>query len=91
MKNAFNCQKHDREAAARSGCSRKTAKVEALYYDLDSQSVGGQFSPLINPAAPNSIAIVNGATTTFNYQGVIAHVGVNYQFDWRSMPVDARF
>ncbi|MBU6528141.1 hypothetical protein OGR47_14335 [Methylocystis sp. MJC1] len=46
---------------------------------------------LINPAAPNSIAIVNGATTTFNYLGVIACVGVNYHFDWRSMPVVARF
>lgn len=68
-----------------------SAKVEALYYDLGSQSVGGQFSPLINPAAPNSIAIINGATTTFNYQGVIARIGVNYHFDWRPTSVVARF
>ncbi|QGM46952.1 outer membrane protein [Methylocystis heyeri] len=58
-----------------------SAKIEALYYDLGSQSVYGQFSPLINPAAPNSIAIINGATTTLGFRGVIARVGVNYHFN----------
>lgn len=59
-----------------------SAKVEALYYDLGAQSAHGQFSPLINPAAPGSIAIVNGATTTFNYEGVIARVGLNHHLNW---------
>ncbi|ARN83633.1 outer membrane protein [Methylocystis bryophila] len=59
-----------------------SAKIEALYYDLGSRSVNGQLSPLINPAAPNSVAIINAADTTFNYQGVIARAGVNYHFNW---------
>jgi outer membrane immunogenic protein len=63
-----------------------SAKVEALYYDLGSQSARGQFSPVINPAAPNSIAIINGATTKFDYQGVIARLGVNYHFNFGAVP-----
>lgn len=59
-----------------------SAKAEALYFDLGSLTVRGQYSPLINPAAPYSIAIVNAAATSMNYQGVIARVGVNYRFDW---------
>ncbi|MGJ0506473.1 MAG: outer membrane protein [Methylocystis sp.] len=59
-----------------------SAKAEALYYDLGSQTVSGQYSPLINPAAPGSVAIINAASTRFDYQGVIARLGVNYHFAW---------
>lgn len=58
-----------------------SAKAEALYYNLGSQTIHGQLSPLINPKAPNSIAIVNGADTLLNYQGVIARLGANYHFN----------
>lgn len=66
-----------------------SAKAEALYYDLGSQTIRGQLSPLINPAAPNSIAIINGANTTINYLGVIARMGVNYHLNWAAAPVVA--
>lgn len=59
-----------------------SAKVEALYYDLGSQTISGQYSPLINPAAPGGVAIVNAASTRFDYQGVVARAGVNYHFSW---------
>lgn len=59
-----------------------SAKAEALYYDLGSQTISGQYSPLINPSAPGSVAIINAATTRFDYQGVVARAGVNYHFAW---------
>jgi len=61
-----------------------SAKLEALYYDLGSQSVSGQYSAVINPAAPNSIAIINAAITSVSYQDVIARAGLNYHFDFGS-------
>lgn len=68
-----------------------SAKVEALYYALGSQSVNGQYSPLYNPVAPNGLAIMNAAITTVNAHGVIARAGVNYHFDWATAPVVARY
>jgi outer membrane immunogenic protein len=68
-----------------------SAKVEALYYNLGSQNVAAQYSPLINNEAPNSIALINAATTKVNYQGVIVRTGVNYHFNILSAPVVAKF
>ncbi len=59
-----------------------SAKVEGIYYDLGALAFSGQYSPLINPAAPASVAIINEATTRVNYQGVVARLGVNYHFSW---------
>jgi len=58
-----------------------SAKFEALYYNLGSQNGGAQYSPLINNEAPNSIALINAATTKVNYQAIIVRAGVNYHFN----------
>jgi len=68
-----------------------SAKLESLYYNLGSQNVFGQYSPLINNDAPNSIALINAATTKVDYQGVIIRAGVNYYFNFVSAPVVAKF
>ena len=68
-----------------------SAKIEALYYDLGSQSASGQNSAVINPAAPNSIAIINAAITSVSYQGVIARAGLNCHFNWGAPPVIANY
>jgi outer membrane immunogenic protein len=68
-----------------------SAKAEALYYDLGSQSVNGQYSPLYNPVAPNTIAILNAANTTIDARGIIARAGVNYHFNWGTAPVVASY
>jgi outer membrane immunogenic protein len=72
-------------------------KTEALYYDLGAATFAT--SPLVSagPAVglPGAAAIfrgtVNDGATRVRYDGVIARAGLNYHFDWRSVPAVARF
>ena len=69
-----------------------SAKVEAIYYNLGSQNVTGQYSPLLNERYTYStFAFIAAARTNVSYNGVIARAGVNYHFNLGSMPVVAKF
>jgi len=69
-----------------------SAKIEAIYYNLGSNTVVGQYSPLLNPSAPYGIAIINAAATRVTYEGIIARAGVNYHFNLANVaPVVAKF
>lgn len=67
-----------------------SAKIEAIYYNLGSNTVVGQYSPLLNPSAPSDIAIINAAGTRVTYEGIIARAGVNYHFNFATGPVVAK-
>jgi outer membrane immunogenic protein len=69
-----------------------SAKVEAIYYNLGSQNVTGQYSPLLNERYTQSLfAFIAAARTNVSYNGVIARAGVNYHFNLGSAPVVAKF
>ena len=72
--------------------SNWSAKVEAIYYNLGSQNVTGQYSPLLNERYTQSLfAFIAAARTNISYNGVIARAGVNYHFNLSSAPVVAKF
>ncbi len=66
-----------------------SVKGEALYYDLGNTSVTNTMYLPEAPAA--SINPTGGSTTRAYYQGVIARAGVNYHFNFASMPVVAKY
>ena len=69
-----------------------SAKVEAIYYNLGSQNVTGQYSPLLNERYTQSLfAFIAAARTNVTYNGIIARAGVNYHFNLGSAPVVAKF
>jgi hypothetical protein len=69
-----------------------SAKVEAIYYNLGSQNVTGQYSSLLNERYTQSIfAFIAAAKTNVSYNGVIARAGINYHLNLGSAPVVAKF
>jgi outer membrane immunogenic protein len=64
-------------------------KGEALYYDLGTTSVTNTTYNATSGSAGNNP--IGGSTTKAYYQGVIARAGVNYHFNFGSVPVVAKF
>jgi outer membrane immunogenic protein len=74
-------------------------KGEALYYSLGNMNVSnvaatsailGQNEPLWAAQAYSGTGLIAGQTS-INYQGIIARAGVNYHFNFASVPVVAKF
>ena len=73
-----------------------SVKGEAFYYDLGSLNLSGTAATppsncpcQMNTAVPDAQIIY--PNTRISYNGVIARAGVNYHFNWATMPVVAKF
>ena len=76
-----------------------SVKLEYLYYDLGGAQMYGGTALLIRnrigPAGagtpPGEIGSAAGQNVSTRFNGSVARLGVNYHFDWNTVPVVAKF
>ena len=76
-----------------------SVKIEAVYYDLGSVNFNSgtiianyKWSIPYGPGYPSGYPLtINNSRSNVSFQGIIARAGVNYHFDFASVPVIAKF